>query len=129
VPIWRGGRTEGDIQQADAALVQRRSEVENIHSRIEGDVRSAYLDIEVAANQVTVAQENLKVSRENLDLTRQKFQAGVSDNVEVVQAQQTVASAELDLINSVLAHNVAKLSLARAIGDSADSLTRFLKLP
>ena len=54
---------------------------------------------------------------------------GVSDNVEVIQAQQAVASAQLDLINSILAHNVAKLTLARAIGNAVDSLTDYLKLP
>jgi hypothetical protein len=47
-----------------------------------------------------------------LDLTRQRFDAGVTDNVEVVQAQESLTSAELDLINSVFAHNLAKLSLA-----------------
>jgi len=92
-------------------------------------VRSAFLDIHAAANQVAVAQDNLKVSQENLDLVRLKLQVGVSDNVEVIQAQQAVASAQLDLINSILAHNVAKLTLARAIGNAADSLPDYLKLP
>jgi outer membrane protein TolC len=129
VPIWRGGRTEGDIEQADAALTQRRAEREDLRAKIESDVRGALLDLQAAANQIDVADQNLKVTKETLDLTRQKFQAGVSDNVEVVQAQESVASAELDYINSVFAHNVAKLSLARAIGDAADNLAQFLKLP
>jgi outer membrane protein TolC len=129
VPIWRGGRTEGDIEQADAALSQRRAEVEDLRGKIESDVRSAFLDLQAAANQVDVANTNLKVTKETLDLTRQRFQAGVSDNVEVVQAQESVASAELDRINSVFAHNVAKLSLARAIGGAAESLSQFLSLP
>ena len=46
----------------------------------------------------------------------------MTDNVEVVQAQETLTSAELDVINSVFAHNVAKLSLARSIASAADSL-------
>ena len=129
VPIWRGGRTEGDIEQADAALSQRRAELEDLRGRVENDVRSAFLDLEAATNQVDVSGENLKVTRETLDLTRQRFQAGVSDNLEVVQAQESVASAELDYINSVFAHNVAKLTLGRAIGGAADNLSRFLKLP
>jgi outer membrane protein TolC len=129
VPIWLASRTEGDVQQADAALTQRKAEQQSLHAKIESDVRSAYLDLQMSANQVAVAQDNLNVSRENLDLTRQRLQAGVSDNVEVVQAQQAVASAELDLIDSVLAHNVAKLSLARAIGDAEEHLTNFLRLP
>jgi outer membrane protein TolC len=129
IPIWRGGRAEGDIQQASAAFTQRKAETENLRRTIEGDVRSAVLDIQAAAAQVTVAQENLKVTKENLELTRQKFETGISDNVEVVQAQQAVASAELDLINSVLAHNVAKLSLARDVGESEAHLADYLKLP
>jgi outer membrane protein TolC len=129
VPIWRGGRAEGDIEQADAAVSQRQAEIEDLRGKIESDVRSAFLDLQAAANQIEVADQNRKVTKETLDLTRQKFQAGVSDNVEVVQAQESVASAELDYINSVFAHNVAKLSLARAIGGAMDNLSRFLKLP
>lgn len=129
VPIWRGGRTEGDIEQADAAVIERRAELEDLRGRIEGDVRSAFLDLAAATNQVSVADQNRRVTEETLDLTRQKFQAGISDNVEVVQALQSVASAELDYINSVFAHNVAKLSLARAMGAAAQNLSQFLKTP
>jgi outer membrane protein TolC len=129
VPIWRGGRTEGDIEQADAALSQRRAEAEDLRGKIEADVRSAFLDLQTATSQVEVANQNLQVSKETLDLTRQRFEAGVSDNVEVVRAQEAVASAELDCINSVFAHNVAKLSLARAIGGASENLSHFLKLP
>lgn len=129
VPIWRGGRAEGDIMQADAALAQRAAEVQDLRGKIESDVRDAFLDLQAATNQVAVANENLKVTRETLNLTRQRFEAGVSDNVEVVQAQESLASADLDFINSVFAHNVAKLSLARAMGATAGNLSRFLKLP
>lgn len=91
-------------------------------------MRNAYLDLRAAASQVEVARKNIQVARQNLDLTRQRFTAGVSDNVEVVQAQESVANAELDYVNSVFAHNVGKLSLARAIGRAAESLPQFLKL-
>jgi outer membrane protein TolC len=77
---------------------------------------------------VELAQKNLDVTKQTLDLTRQRFDAGVTDAVEVVQTQQTVASAQLDYINSLFAHNLAKLSLARAMGGTAESLSQFLKL-
>jgi outer membrane protein TolC len=128
VPIWQGGRTEGDIKQAEASLAQRRAELEDLKSQVESDVRNAYLDLRAATSQVEVARKNLDVSKETLDLTRQRFDAGVTDNVEVVQAQEFLASAELDVINSVFAHNVAKLSLARSIASAADSLQQFLSL-
>jgi outer membrane protein TolC len=128
IPIWQGGRTEGDIEQADAALTERSAELADLRGKIESDIRNAYLDLEAAGSQVNVAVKNVQVTRETLDLTRQRFDAGVTDNVEVVQAQESVAGAELDYINSVFAHNLAKLSLARAIGGAAENLAQFLKL-
>jgi outer membrane protein TolC len=128
VPIWQGGRAGGDIEQADAALDQRKAELEDLQSHIEADVRDAYLDLEAASTQVQVAHRNLEVTRQTLDLTRQRLDAGVTDYVEVTQAQESVAQAELDLINSTFSHNVAKLSLARAMGYPADRIPDFLKL-
>ena len=128
VPIWQGGRTEGDIEQADAALAQRKAENENTKNQVEADVRNAYFDLEAATSQIAVAHKNREVTQENLELTRQRFQAGVTDSVEVVRAQDAVASAELDYINSVFAHNVAKISLARAMGDLAETLPQLLQL-
>jgi outer membrane protein TolC len=128
IPMWEGGRTEGDIEQANGALAQRRAELEDLRSRVESEVRNAFLDLEAAKSQVEVARRNLDVTRETLTLTRQRYDAGVTDSVEVSQAQSSVASAELDYINSVFAHNVAKLSLARAAGNAADNLPRFLKM-
>ena len=126
VPIWQGGRAKGDIEQADAVLAQRRAELEDLKLQVESDVREAYLDLQTAASQVEVAERNIHVTEESLNLTRQRFEAGVTDNVEVVQAQESVAGAKLDYINSVFAHNAAKLSLARAMGRAAESLPRFL---
>lgn len=128
VPVWNGGRTAGDIEQAEAALAQRRAELEDIRSQIEGEVRSAYLDSEAAASQVQVARENIQVVRQTLAQTLQRFHAGVTNNVEVVQSQESVASAQLDYINSVFAHNLAKLSLARAMGGAANTVDQFLKV-
>jgi len=128
IPVWQGGRAEGDIKQAQASLAQRQAELEDLKSQVESDVRNAYLDLQAATNQAKLAQRNLQVTTETLDLTRQRFEAGVTDNVEVVQAQESLTSAELDNINSVFAHNVAKLSLARAIASAADNLQQFLNL-
>jgi len=128
VPIWLGGRTEGEITEAKATLAQRLAELEDTRSLVESDVRNAYLDLRAATSQVEVARRNLQVTRETLELTRQRFDAGVTDNVEVVQAQESLTSAELDVINSIFAHNVAKLSLARSIASASDGLQEFLSL-
>jgi outer membrane protein TolC len=129
VPIWQGGHAEGEILQAEAALSQRLAELDDLNSQIEADVRKAYLDMQAGASQVEIALLNQQVARQTLDLTRQRFDAGITDNVEVVQAQESAAVAALDYINSVFAHNLAKLTLARAIGVAADRLPDFLKVP
>jgi outer membrane protein TolC len=128
VPIYEGGRIKGQTEVAEAALAQRRAELEDIKGRIESEVRNAYLDLQAAASQVDVARTNITVSTQNLDLARQRFDAGVSDNVEVVQSQEALVTAHFDYINSVFAHNLAKLSLARAIGRASEALPQFLKL-
>jgi outer membrane protein TolC len=127
-PIWQGGRVEGDVQQAEAALAQRQAERGDLRGEIEADVRKSYLDLQAATREVEVSRENMKVSQQNLKLTRQRFDAGVADNLEVVQSQESIANAEMDYINSVFAHNVAKLSLARASGQAAGHLEQFLKM-
>ena len=129
VPIWQGGRADGEIQQAEAAVLQRRAEFEDLSSQIEGDIRKVYLDLQAAAGQIEVARRNEQVTQETLNLTRQRCDAGVSDNVEVVQAQESAAAAALDYINAVFSHNLAKLNLARAVGMAAERLPEFLKLP
>ncbi|MFL6449020.1 MAG: TolC family protein [Bryobacteraceae bacterium] len=128
VPIWQGGRADGDIEQAEAALAQRQAELEDTRGRVEADIRSAFLDLRTAAQQVEVARRNVEISRQNLELTRQRLEEKVTENVEVIQAQQASATAQLDYIDSVFAHNVAKLSLARAFGNAADQLPQLLRI-
>jgi outer membrane protein TolC len=128
VPIWQGGRTGGDIEQAEAALSQRRAELEDLKGQIEADVRNAYLDLQAATSQVELSQKNVQLSQETLNQSRMRFEAGVTHNLEVVQSQESLASAEQDYVDAVFAHNIAKLDLARALGRAADSLPQFLKM-
>jgi outer membrane protein TolC len=127
IPLWQGGRTAGDIAQAEAVLAQRQAELDDTRGQIEAQVRQACLDLEAAAGQVEVARKNAQVAQETLEMTRARMEAGIINTVEVVQAQQTVASAQLDLIDSVFAHNLAKLSLARAVGHATEQLPSLLK--
>lgn len=127
VPVWQGGRISGEIVQAQAAVSQRQAELEDTRSQIEAEVREVYLDLEAAAGQVQVARKNVDVAQETLEMTRARMQAGVVNTLEVVQAQQTLSSAQLDLINSIFAHNLAKLNLARALGHANEQLPALLK--
>jgi outer membrane protein TolC len=127
VPIFAGGRVQGDTQQAHAALNQRRAELQDLQGSIEHDVRFAFINLSSAADQVTVAESNVSLSHQTLKQSRDRFAAGVADTVEVVQAEQSVAQADSDYINAVYEHNLAKVSLSRSIGQADTSLSQFLK--
>jgi len=75
---------------------------------------------------VTVAKQNVDLANENLDRSKERFSAGVTDSVEVVQAQQSLASANDQYIVSLYAHNLAKLELARALGVARTNYNLYL---
>jgi outer membrane protein TolC len=75
---------------------------------------------------VAVARDNLNLSNQTLDQARDRFIAGVTDNIEVVQAQASVAGANDSLIAALYAHNLAKVSLARALGLADQQIKKFV---
>lgn len=126
VPIYTGGRIKADILRADAKTKQKQAEFENLRGKIDYDVRTAFLDLKAAADQVTVAQSNIDLANQTLTQAQDRFAAGVTDNLEVVQAQETVAAADQAYISSLYAHNLAKVSLARAVGVAEQAVRQFL---
>ncbi len=128
-PIWRGGRIQADISQADAVLAQRRAEYQDTYGRVDFEVRNSLLRLNAANQQVSVAESNRGLARETLVQARDRFATGVADTIEVVQAQETVASAEQEYISSLYAHYVARLSLARATGNAEQGLADLLRQP
>lgn len=116
VPIWQGGRAKADTQQANAVVAEQRMEYQDLGERVEADVRVAYIDATVAARQVAVARENQSLARETVLDAQDRFQAGVTDSVELVQAHQIMASADRDYIASLFSQSLARLRLAQAEG-------------
>jgi membrane fusion protein, multidrug efflux system len=116
IPIFTGGRIQAEILQAEATLRQRRAEAESLRGQVDFDVRTAFLDLQAAREQVEVARQNLTLATETLTRSQDRFAAGVTDSVEVVQAEQSVASANEQHIASLFNHNVTRFALARATG-------------
>ncbi len=127
VPIFEGGRIHGEIEQSSAVLRQRKSELEDLRGQVDQDVRQAFIDLGSAADQVEVAKSNVELAHETLTQSQDRFVAGVTDTVELVQAEQTVSQADDDYITAVYEHNLAKLSLARAMGDAERTLPQLLR--
>jgi outer membrane protein TolC len=127
IPIFAGGRVHSDVLEADAQLKQARSQLGDLRGRIDYEVRTALLDLNAAAEQVEVARSSVDLAEQALAQSQDRFTAGVADNLEVVQAQEAVASAHESYIQSLYAHNLSKVELAHAIGDAEEGVKRFLK--
>jgi len=128
INLFDGGRISGDEVRAKAALKQSQDELADLGGQIDYQVRTAFLDIRTAADQVAVAQDNLDLANQTLAQARDRFAAGVGDNIEVVQAQESVASANDNLIAALYAHNLAKIGLARALGGAEQGIQKLVEV-
>jgi outer membrane protein TolC len=127
IPIFLGGSVRGDVLQADAKLEQSRERLDNLRAQIDSDVRTALLNLQSSADLVKVARSNIDLAEQTLVQSRDRFKAGVTDTVEVVQSQEAVASAHEQYISSLYAYNFAKISLARAVGLAEQGVKEYFK--
>ncbi len=127
IPIFQGGSVHGDVLQADAQLQQSRDRMENLRAQIDADVRTALLNLQSSAELVEVARSNIDLAGQTLTQSTDRFAAGVTDTVEVVQSQEAVASANEQYISSLYNYNYAKISLARAVGQAEEGVKQYFK--
>jgi outer membrane protein TolC len=122
VPIFTGGQVAATVQRVSAARDQRKAEADDLRTSIEQDVTDAVLDVRAAAERVDVAKATADFAQQTLAQARSRFAAGVTNNIEVVQAQESVARANSQYIDALYAHNIAKVALARAMGSAEETL-------
>ena len=115
-PLFKEYGLRGEAEQAQAQLDTQRAQLSDMKAQVDADVRDALLDIASAQRQVEVARSSVDLANEALNEAQQRYKAGVSDNLAVSQAQQSVAQANGQYVTSLYRHNIAKLSLARALG-------------
>jgi outer membrane protein TolC len=127
IPIFQGGRVHGDVLEATARLEQSRERLENLRAQIDADVRTALFNVESGEEEVAVAKSDIDLAEQTLVQARDRFRAGVTDTVEVVQAQEAVASAHESYISSLYRDNYAKISLARALGSAEEGFKKYFK--
>jgi outer membrane protein TolC len=116
VPLFREFGLRGEAQQAQAQVDTAQAQLSDKNAQVDADVRDALLDIASAQKMVEVAHSSVELANEALSEAQQRYFNGVSDNLAVSQAQQSVAQANDQYVTSLYRHNVAKLSLARALG-------------
>ncbi|MDR3792023.1 MAG: TolC family protein [Terracidiphilus sp.] len=116
VPLFREFALRGQAQQAQAQLDTANAKLSDAQAQVEADVRDALLDIASTQKMVETARSSVELANEALSEAQQRYANGVSDNLAVSQAQQSVAQANDQYVASLYRHNVAKLALARALG-------------
>jgi outer membrane protein TolC len=127
IPIFQGGRVHADVLRADAKLREAQARMADVRGQIDQDIRNALLDLKSSAEQVEVAQSSVDLAEQALAQSQDRFSAGVTDNLEVVQAQEAVAAAHESFISSLYLHNLAKVSFARALGRAEEGVREYLK--
>jgi outer membrane protein TolC len=116
VPIFREAGQRGEQEVVDSQLTALRQRVADLRVAIESQIRSSTLDVEAAHKLVEVSQSNVTLAQQELSDVRDRFTAGVDDDLPVVDAEASVASAQSQLVQSLYQYNVAKLQLARYTG-------------
>ena len=125
VPIFTSGRIRSDVHAAEAVLVQRKAEYRDLEGRAEYDVRTSRLDAQSSESAVKVAQANVKLAEKALEQSEDRYRSGVTNYLEVLEAQEARVASDENYIASLFSYNVAKIGLARAFGSAETRLTTF----
>ena len=115
-PIYTGGRIRADVDEARAALARRQAEYEDLKGRVAYDIRVAWLDLQTSDSGVKLAQKNQALAERALTQSRDRYSNGVTNYLEVLQAQETLTAARENYIQSLYSFNVSKMALARSMG-------------
>jgi outer membrane protein TolC len=119
----------GEAQELRSRLKRIDDEIDDLRRGIEVEIREALLNLESAANQVAVAKEGQDLAQRELEMAQDRFQAGTTNNVEVITAQDELARAQENYILAVSSHVDAKFALARAAGDTEGRIDQYLAHP
>ena len=126
IPLFDAGSTRARRIQQTAIVRQREAEFADFRGRVEYEVRSAFLDVKAAGEQLQAARTNQDLATQELQQARDRFAAGVASNLEVTQAQEAVAAASETYISALYTHNLAKATLARALGVTESAVMSYL---
>ena len=119
----------GEAQELTSRLKRVDDQIADLRRGIEEEIREALLNLESAANQVAVAKEGQDLAQRELEMAQDRFQAGTTNNVEVITAQDELARAQENYILAVSSHVDAKFALARAAGDTERKIDQYLAYP
>ena len=116
MPLFTGGRIHAETVRADLEIKKLDQQKDDLRNQIALDVKTALLNLQSARNEVQVANLGVQLSKEEVDQARDRFKAGVANNIEVIQAQDSLSRANDNQIVALYRFNQARADLARSIG-------------
>ncbi len=116
VPLFTGGRIRAQVVSADLEIRKLEEQRADLRNQIALDVKTALLNLDSARSEVQVANLGVQLSKEEVDQSRDRFKAGVANNIEVIQAQDSLSRANDNQIAALYRFNQARADLARSIG-------------
>lgn len=116
VPILDGGQREGRISEGRSKVRQESIRMKDVSDQVTLEVRNALITLVSSRQQVSVAEEGLKLAHKELEQAQDRFAAGVANNIEVTNAQTSVARARDNVIEALFRFNASRVNLARAEG-------------
>jgi outer membrane protein TolC len=115
-PIFTSGRIRGQIDEAQGTLREAQTNLDLLTAQIQTEVLSAMAGVEWALKEVETSAANVTLSRQEVELARQRFTQGVTDNTEVVNAQDRISRADDARVRAMYTLGLARANLARATG-------------
>ena len=116
LPLFTGGRIHAQVVSADLEIRKLQEQRADLRNQIALEVKTALLNLDSARNEVQVANLGVQLSKEEVDQARDRFKAGVANNIEVIQAQDSLSRANDNQIAALYRFNQARADLARSVG-------------
>lgn len=117
IPIFDGGQRESRISETRSRVRQESIRMKDVSDQVTLEVRNALLTLESSTQQVAVSEKGLELALKELTFARDRFTAGLTTNIEVTNAQTSVARARDNQIEALFRFNASRINLARAKGE------------
>jgi len=117
MPIFEGGMIEGEISEANSFKHQAQLFFNDLIKQVQEDVRLSVMSVAIDVDRVSSAKKTLSLATKELELSKDRFSAGLSNNLEVVDAQATLARARQEYIFVLSQYNEARVNLYSAMGN------------
>lgn len=116
LPIWEGGRIAAESREAQAAVRQNQLALDELNNAVEREFKFALLEMDSRYAQIEIAHDEVRLGQDEVEQARERYNEGLADNRELIDAQQRLADAENSHLRALYMYRLSRLDFARAIG-------------